>query len=169
MRVSEVMQPRITMEALEVNATLADFLQLVDTTKYSRVIMCGHVHWRVLNCTCVCVSMFVLPCSQIFSGNVWFRVFIFSLFFSISLRLLYSEKVPVYEGEIDRVVGVAIAKDALRFAMQPQLHDTMKVSELMEPTYFVPESMRVQVVLEEMRRRRLHMAIVVSHELWGLK
>jgi CBS domain containing-hemolysin-like protein len=44
MRVSEVMQPRITMEALEVNATLADFLQLVDTTKYSRVIMCGHVH-----------------------------------------------------------------------------------------------------------------------------
>ena len=85
------------------------------------------------------------------------------------LRPLYSEKVPVYEGEIDRVVGVAIAKDALRFAMQPQLHDTMKVSELMEPTYFVPESMRVQVVLEEMRRRRLHMAIVVSHELWGLK
>ena len=32
----------------------------------------------------------------------------------------------------------------------------------MEPTYFVPESMRVQMVLEEMRRRRLHMAIVVD-------
>ena len=32
----------------------------------------------------------------------------------------------------------------------------------MEPTYFVPESMRVQSVLEEMRKRRLHMAIVVD-------
>ena len=86
-----------------------------------------------------------------------------SFFVSCSIIRLHRQ-VPVYEGEIDRVVGVAIAKDALRFAMQPHLHDTMKVSELMEPTYFVPESMRVQVVLEEMRRRRLHMAIVVSNE-----
>lgn len=32
----------------------------------------------------------------------------------------------------------------------------------MEQTYFVPESMRVQSVLEEMRKRRVHMAIVVD-------
>ena len=32
----------------------------------------------------------------------------------------------------------------------------------MEPTYFVPETMVVQKVLEEMRKRRLHMAIVVD-------
>ena len=34
--------------------------------------------------------------------------------------------------------------------------------DIMEPTYFVPESMRVQMVLEEMRRRRIHMAVVVD-------
>jgi len=96
MRVSEVMQPRITVEALEVNATLLDFLHLVNETKYSRI--------------------------------------------------------PVYEGEIDRIVGVAIVKDVLTFAMRPELHRSMKVGDLMEPTYFVPESMRAQAVLEEMRR-----------------
>ena len=37
-----------------------------------------------------------------------------------------------------------------------------QVGSFMEPTYFVPESMRVQSVLEEMRKRRLHMAIVVD-------
>ena len=38
----------------------------------------------------------------------------------------------------------------------------MTVRQLMEPTYFVPEFMVVQKVLEEMRRRRVHMAIVVD-------
>ena len=32
----------------------------------------------------------------------------------------------------------------------------------MEQTYFVPETMPVWNVLEEMRKRRLHMAIVVD-------
>jgi Mg2+/Co2+ transporter CorC len=58
----------------------------------------------------------------------------------------------VFAGEIDRIVGVAIAKDVLMYAMNPALHLSMKVADLMEPTYFVPESMRVQAVLEEMRR-----------------
>jgi CBS domain containing-hemolysin-like protein len=37
MRVSEVMRPRISVEALDANATLHDFLHLVNTTKYSRI------------------------------------------------------------------------------------------------------------------------------------
>jgi len=106
MRVSEVMRPRINVEALEVNATLTDFLEMVNTTKYSRI--------------------------------------------------------PVYEGEIDHIVGVVIARDLLIYAMQSDIRNITKISELMEPTYFVPESMRVQSVLEEMRRRRVHMAIVVD-------
>mmetsp|Transcript_29694 Transcript_29694/g.66593 ORF Transcript_29694/g.66593 Transcript_29694/m.66593 type:complete len:564 (+) Transcript_29694:136-1827(+) len=106
MRVSEVMRPRINIAALEANATLCDFLLLVNRTKYSRI--------------------------------------------------------PVYVDDIDNIAGVAIAKDLLIYAMQPELHNTTKVGSFMEPTYFVPESMRVQSVLEEMRKRRLHMAIVVD-------
>uniref|UniRef100_A0A7S2FGG7 CBS domain-containing protein n=1 Tax=Octactis speculum TaxID=3111310 RepID=A0A7S2FGG7_9STRA len=44
----------------------------------------------------------------------------------------------------------------------PDSLDGHTVSEIMEPTYFVPETMVVQRVLEEMRKRRLHMAIVVD-------
>ena len=32
----------------------------------------------------------------------------------------------------------------------------------MQPTYFIPESMSIWTALQEMRRRRLHMAIVVD-------
>ena len=59
-------------------------------------------------------------------------------------------------------MGVCIAKDILQFIGKPVDLQMKKVSELMEPTYFVPETMVVQKVLEEMRKRRLHMAIVVD-------
>jgi putative hemolysin len=38
----------------------------------------------------------------------------------------------------------------------------VKMDTFMEPTYFVPESMSVQTVLQEMRKRSVHMAIVVD-------
>ena len=69
----------------------------------------------------------------------------------------------VNNGEIDQIMGVAIAKDLLAYALDDsEALATVKVRELMEPTYFVPEFMVVQKVLEEMRRRRVHMAIVVD-------
>jgi len=105
-RVSEVMKPRVEVEALEKNATLMDLLHVVNSTHYSRI--------------------------------------------------------PIYDESIDKIVGVTIAKDLLSYAADPVSLRTCTVAEVMEPTYFVPESMVVQRVLEEMRRRRLHMAIVVD-------
>ena len=49
-------------------------------------------------------------------------------------------------------MGVCIAKDILQFIGKPVDLQMKKVSELMEPTYFVPETMVVQKVLEEMRK-----------------
>ena len=63
-------------------------------------------------------------------------------------------------------MGVCIAKDILQFIGKPVDLQMKKVSELMEPTYFVPETMVVQKVLEEMRKRRLHMAIVVDEVIY---
>jgi len=71
-------------------------------------------------------------------------------------------RIPVYEGAIDRIVGVILSKELLSFLSDTSKLETAKVAENMEPTYFVPETMSVWNVLEEMRDRRLHMAIVVD-------
>lgn len=73
-------------------------------------------------------------------------------------------RMPVFEGTIDNIIGVVLAKSLLRYLNSDQdgaLEDTT-VAEIMDPPFFVPESMSVWTVLEEMRKRRLHMAIVVD-------
>lgn len=74
-------------------------------------------------------------------------------------------RVPVYDEEIDNVVGVVNAKSLLEFVKDPEKMktlDAVMVAERCEPTYFVPETMPAWKVLEEMRRRRVHLAIAVD-------
>lgn len=68
-------------------------------------------------------------------------------------------RIPVYRGSIDDIVGIAYAKDLLRALTnggEPRLADLLR-----EP-YFVPESKRLDELLSELRRMRVHMAIVVD-------
>lgn len=72
-------------------------------------------------------------------------------------------RMPVFENTIDNIVGVALAKSLLGYLNEdPALLQRTKVSEVMDPAFFVPESTSVWIALEEMRKRRLHMAIVVD-------
>ncbi len=72
-------------------------------------------------------------------------------------------RMPVYEETIDNIIGVVYAKSLLRYlTMDPTLLETTKVAEIMDPAFFVMETMSVWVVLEQMRKRRLHIAIVVD-------
>eukprot|EP00752_Nemacystus_decipiens_P010105 g9006.t1 len=84
----------------------------------------------------------------------------------MDLYMLHQEtkysRIPVYSGEIDRISGVVLSKDLLDFVQDPDKLSSVLVADETESTYFVPETMSVWNVLEEMRRRRLHMAIVVD-------
>jgi len=77
-------------------------------------------------------------------------------------------RVPVYDDEIDNVVGVVNAKQLFAFLERRPRKDVgetldgASLGRFCEPTYFVPETMVAWKVLEEMRRRRTHMAIVVD-------
>lgn len=83
-------------------------------------------------------------------------------FLEMEMESHYS-RLPVFHGSVDNIVGVAMTKSLLRFLTEDSsLLNQTKVSEIMDPAFFVPESMSVWVALEEMRRRRLHMAIVVD-------
>jgi magnesium and cobalt transporter len=72
---------------------------------------------------------------------------------------------PVMDEDREKVVGILLAKDLLRLAAQdPDLKDGVQfdIKEFMRPTVFVPESKRLNVLLREMRRSRVHMAVVAD-------
>lgn len=67
---------------------------------------------------------------------------------------------PVVGDSRDEVVGILLAKDMLRYAVdQGQKVD---LREVLRPAVFVPESKRLNVLLWEFRSRRNHIALVVD-------
>jgi len=69
-------------------------------------------------------------------------------------------RIPIYEGSVDRVTGIFYLKDSLRFLRDGRRD--VKVGEIMRPAYFVPESKKVDELLREMQKRRVHVAIIVD-------
>jgi putative hemolysin len=77
-------------------------------------------------------------------------------------RLLLEEgrqRMPVYEGTLDNVVGYVMAKDLAAMAWERQL---IVLDDLVRPVHFVPASARAVHVLREMQRRRTQIAVVVD-------
>jgi magnesium and cobalt exporter, CNNM family len=68
-------------------------------------------------------------------------------------------RIPVYEGNLDHIVGVLYAKDLLRAVLRGE-QKTLR--EIARKPYFTPESNLVQDVLRDLRKNRVHMAIVVD-------
>lgn len=69
-------------------------------------------------------------------------------------------RIPVYEGTIDRVIGILYAKDLI-----PALRHndrSMPINTMLRPAHFVPETMKVNALLEDLQRRKVHMAIIVD-------
>lgn len=70
-------------------------------------------------------------------------------------------KMPVYEGNLDHIVGVVHVKDVLR-AFHGD-HEPMKsVRSIMREAIFVPESARINTLLSRFRARKQQIAIVLD-------
>ena len=68
-------------------------------------------------------------------------------------------RIPIYEENIDNVVGVIYAKDLLRHGVRSD--ETRPLRELVREPFFTPETKHVGELLSEMKRR-VHIAIVVD-------
>ncbi len=78
------------------------------------------------------------------------------------LRRLAEEghsRVPVYEGTLDRVVGILHARDLVPMLAHPEV---IVLRDLLRPATFVPWSTPVQVLLRSMQRKHQHMMLVVD-------
>ena len=68
---------------------------------------------------------------------------------------------PVYGDDIDDILGILTTRAYLLNARLPK-KERKSVRELMIPAFFVPETMRADVLFHEMQSRKSHMAIVVD-------
>lgn len=69
-------------------------------------------------------------------------------------------RIPVYRDTIDNVIGLLYAKDLLR-----QLREGatgVELVSLLRPACFVPESKELDELLQELQKKKIHMAIVVD-------
>lgn len=71
-------------------------------------------------------------------------------------------RIPVYEENIDNIVGLLYAKDLLNMWKQRELMDTQTVRDYVRPAHFVPETIPADELLRDLRARNVHMAIVVD-------
>lgn len=67
---------------------------------------------------------------------------------------------PVIGDDRDEVVGVVLAKDLLPYLRQQA--EPLVLRDILREVTFVPESKRLNTMLQEFRRNRNHMAIVVD-------
>ncbi len=67
---------------------------------------------------------------------------------------------PVIGENKDNVIGILIVKDLLIHAFDHR--EDFDLRALLRPVKFIPESKRLNILLNEFRSKRLHMAIVVD-------
>jgi magnesium and cobalt transporter len=68
---------------------------------------------------------------------------------------------PVIGEDRDEVVGILLAKDVLKFFVDSP-GEKLDLTSFLRPTTFIPESKRLDTLLQEFRSSRNHMAIVVD-------
>jgi putative hemolysin len=69
-------------------------------------------------------------------------------------------RIPVYEGDVDHILGIAHAKEMMRHMINGKTRPPLR--EVVKPAYVVPESKRVHELLSEMKQNRVSIAIVVD-------
>lgn len=67
-------------------------------------------------------------------------------------------RLPVYENNIDHIIGVLNIRKYLKLYLKQGDHVNLRT--LLDPPYFVPKTTKIDDLLQEMSRRKLHMAIV---------
>jgi len=79
------------------------------------------------------------------------------------LRLIIDgghSRIPAYEDSIDNIVGILYAKDI--FEHLDADFNELKVKALIRDAYYIPETKKVSDLLNELRLKKVHMAIILD-------
>lgn len=70
-------------------------------------------------------------------------------------------KIPVYEGEIDNIVGILSMKDFMIQAKESSF-DEVDIRPLLKEPFFVPENRKTDALFKEMQKNKVKIAILVD-------
>lgn len=69
---------------------------------------------------------------------------------------------PVYEDNMDNVVGILSVKDVLMAQAKGTIDNDSPIDDLLRPVYFTPETKRISELFSEMRDKNYRMSVVVD-------
>ena len=69
-------------------------------------------------------------------------------------------RIPVYSETIDNIIGLLYAKDLLTYLRDGKTD--VPLSKVVRPAYFVPETKKVNALLQDLQQLKVHMVIVVD-------
>ena len=69
---------------------------------------------------------------------------------------------PVYEDNLDKIVGTLHVKDLLRYISENQKPEVFNIHEILRDPLFVPQSKNTRALFREMKLTKTHIAIVID-------
>ena len=81
-----------------------------------------------------------------------------------AMRFMVEEKFsryPLYEGDLDNITGIVHIKDVANYYVNNDVK-TKKISELAKKAHFVPEGQKIDVLFNDMKSKKIHMAVAVD-------
>jgi putative hemolysin len=68
-------------------------------------------------------------------------------------------RIPVYEGELDKIIGILYNKDVFKALVD---QGDFRIRDHLHPSFFVPSTLPISELLKQLQRRRIAMALVVN-------
>lgn len=81
-----------------------------------------------------------------------------------ALRFMLNEnysRFPLYQENIDDIIGIVHLKDVIRFHLNPELAK-LSLREVASEPYFVPDTQNIDSLLHDMQAKKIHMAVVID-------
>lgn len=69
-------------------------------------------------------------------------------------------RIPVYNETIDKIIGILHMKDLFKYNKEKD--KDVKIKELIKEAYFIPTTKTLVELLEEFKRKQIHMAIIID-------
>lgn len=71
-------------------------------------------------------------------------------------------RIPVFEGSLDNIKGVIIAKDLLPYLKSQELRRSISIKAIAREPIFVPQTKHINNLLHEFQEKKIHLGIVVD-------
>jgi putative hemolysin len=71
-------------------------------------------------------------------------------------------RIPIYEEAIDNIIGIINSKDLFQFIHSPEQFEQFHLRQILREPYFVPSSKKIRMLIKEMQKSKMHLAVVID-------